>query len=103
MPAAGRLAAGRYIRLTARDDGCGLDPRAREHLFESFFTTKGPGRGNGLGLATATETMRAAGGAIRLAEQAGQGTVFHLYFPILPNRPNRKCAAIAASQQSAHE
>ena len=77
-----QLAAGCYIRLAASDDGCGLDPRAREHLFESYFTTKGPDDGNGLGLATAAEVMRAAGGAIRLAKQPGQGTAFHLYFPI---------------------
>lgn len=37
-------------RLTVQDTGCGIEPSAREKLFQPFFSTKG-GNGTGLGLA----------------------------------------------------
>ena len=33
------------------DSGPGISPEVRAHLFERFFTSKGPGAGTGLGLA----------------------------------------------------
>jgi signal transduction histidine kinase len=35
------------------DDGPGIPPEVREHVFDEFFTTKDAGQGTGLGLATA--------------------------------------------------
>jgi signal transduction histidine kinase len=32
------------------DDGPGIPDNVREHIFDAFFTTKGPGKGTGLGL-----------------------------------------------------
>jgi len=55
------------------DEGPGLSVDARDHLFESFFTTKH--RGTGLGLATARRIVDAHGGSLRLDCPPGGGTV----------------------------
>jgi two-component system, cell cycle sensor histidine kinase and response regulator CckA len=40
------------VLLSVGDQGCGMDPKTRRHLFEPFCTTKGAGKGSGLGLTT---------------------------------------------------
>ncbi|MGY8736586.1 MAG: sensor histidine kinase, partial [bacterium] len=75
-------AAGSYLVLTARDNGCGIDPEIADRIFEPFFTTKDPGAGTGLGLASLTEFVDESGGWLRMESAPGQGTAFHLYFPV---------------------
>ncbi len=36
---------GRYVLLSVSDKGCGMDERTLNHIYEPFFTTKGPGHG----------------------------------------------------------
>jgi hypothetical protein len=43
---------GEYVMLTLSDTGHGMSPEVFKHAMETFFTTKGPGKGTGLGLAT---------------------------------------------------
>ena len=75
-------AAGSYLVLTARDNGCGIDPEITDRIFEPFFTTKDPGAGTGLGLASLTEFVGESDGWLRMESAPGQGTAFHLYFPV---------------------
>jgi two-component system, cell cycle sensor histidine kinase and response regulator CckA len=72
----------RTVRLRVIDDGAGLSPAARAHLFEPFFTTRPRGRGLGLGLALAKATMTRAGGTIRVGDAPGRGTEVTLTFPL---------------------
>jgi len=74
----------RHIRLTISDTGCGMDERVLERAFEPFFTTKGIGKGTGLGLSTVYGIVRQNEGTIHVSSQPGQGTVFELYFPVIP-------------------
>jgi PAS domain S-box-containing protein len=55
------------------DEGPGIPPEVREHLFEPFFTTRH--RGTGLGLVTARRLIEAQGGTLTLECPADGGTV----------------------------
>jgi PAS domain S-box-containing protein len=72
---------GEYVRLTVRDDGCGMDDVTMKRVFDPYFTTKPEGEGTGLGLSTVHGIVRAHEGAISLASEVGVGTTFSLYFP----------------------
>jgi PAS domain S-box-containing protein len=71
--------AGKYIRITIRDQGVGI---AKDHLlklFDPYFTTKQ--EGSGLGLATTHSIIQKHGGHITVESQLGVGTTFHVYLP----------------------
>jgi signal transduction histidine kinase len=72
------------VRLEVSDDGPGIDPRVRDHLFERF--SRGPettAAGSGLGLAIAGELAQRMGGSIRVDSENG-ATRFALVLPAEP-------------------
>jgi PAS domain S-box-containing protein len=75
------LPAGRYVVLSVRDTGAGMDPETSARAFEPFFTTKPSGRGSGLGLALVQGAARRAGGCAKLSSERGEGTTVRVYFP----------------------
>ena len=66
--------------IDVTDNGPGLSPRARAHLFKPFAGSSHPG-GTGLGLAIARELMRAHGGDVQLERSTSEGTSFRLILP----------------------
>jgi CheY-like chemotaxis protein len=64
----------RYVRLSIRDTGHGIDASTMARIFEPFFSTRERGKGSGLGLSTVY----------------GQGTVFLVYFPQSEAAPPRR-------------
>jgi len=69
----------RAIRITVEDNGKGIQPRAREQMFDMFSSTKAGGRG--LGLSVVSEVISAHEGRIKVESRPGQ-TRFSVYLPM---------------------
>jgi two-component system, cell cycle sensor histidine kinase and response regulator CckA len=69
-----------FVVIEVIDNGEGMDGTTREHMFETFFTTKGT-QGKGLGLAIVNQVVTLAGGFIQVDSSPGQGTRVRLYLP----------------------
>ena len=70
------------IVVRIADTGAGMSAEMLKHVYEPFFTTKGPGRGTGLGLFTCYRTLERHGGDIRVDSLEGEGTVFRISLPV---------------------
>ncbi len=77
---------GAQLELEILDQGGGIAPEARAHLFEPYFTTRS--QGTGLGLAIARRIVEELGGSIELEPRPsaeGTGTVARVRLPRAPS------------------
>ncbi len=69
------------------DNGCGIDEKTKQHIFNPFFTTKSPADGTGLGLYVCHNLIQSIGGYIDVESEPGHGSIFRV---ILPDKDYRK-------------
>jgi signal transduction histidine kinase len=69
------------VGIIVADNGPGITPEVRRHLFDPFFSGREAGRGLGLGLSKAYRIAEMHGGQLGVESQLGQGATFSLLIP----------------------
>jgi two-component system, sporulation sensor kinase E len=72
-------ASDKLIKVSFKDQGCGISEEKIKRLGEPFYTTKE--RGTGLGLMVSYKIVAEHNGKIEVESKIGEGTTFHIYLP----------------------
>jgi len=77
------LAPGKYLKISFKDQGCGISEEIMPRIFDPYFSTKplGAKKGIGLGLSLCETIAKKHGGAITVESSPGAGATFQVYFP----------------------
>ncbi len=83
---------GETVVLEIADTGDGISPENMLRIYDPFFTTKstprnGQSKGTGLGLAVTYGIIQEHSGKISVQSAVGEGTSFHLEFPVTRDAP----------------
>ena len=70
------------IRITIRDNGCGIPESLVQKVFNPFFTTKPTDQGTGLGLAMSSDIIQKHGGSISVDSREGEFTEMTVEIPV---------------------
>ena len=73
------LSGGDYVKISIRDEGCGIAQEDLERIFEPYFTNKAAG--SGLGLASTYTIIKKHSGQITAGSPPGEGAVFTVLLP----------------------
>ncbi len=82
-----------HVEILIGDNGSGIAPEHMQRIYDPFFTTKGAPkqgqrRGTGLGLAVTYGIIQEHAGKIMVESRVGEGTTFHLEFPMVRKTVN---------------
>jgi signal transduction histidine kinase len=75
------LASGSGIKVFIRDNGSGMSPEVKKHIFDPFYTTKDVGKGTGLGLSISYGIIEQHHGTIEVISEPGKGSEFIIILP----------------------
>ncbi|MBF0106258.1 MAG: response regulator [Deltaproteobacteria bacterium] len=70
-----------FQTIIFKDDGCGIDPKIINQIFDPFYTTKDVGKGTGLGLFLTKGNIERNGGSLNVKTAVGEGTEFTVELP----------------------
>ena len=69
------------IKIIIKDNGIGMTPEVKKHIFDPFYTTKDVGKGTGLGLSITYGIIEQHNGIIDVISEPGIGTEFIISLP----------------------
>ncbi len=70
------------LKITVRDNGCGITDENLANIFDPFFTTKDPGKGTGLGLSVSFMIVENMGGKMEAENNADKGASLYVLLPL---------------------
>lgn len=73
---------GAFAKIQITDSGDGIDVNDRKRIWDPFYTTKEPGKGEGLGLPIAYSVIKNHRGSISLQSRKGEGTSVTIKLPL---------------------
>jgi len=91
-----------YAHISIQDNGYGIPKDTLEHILEPFFTTKMPGKGTGLGLSMVFGAVKTHHGILDIESIEGDGSTFHIYIPVLQEKPPTQPEAKHIAETNAH-
>ena len=74
-----------------------MDEKTKASIFDPFFTTKEVGKGTGLGLAIVYGIIQQHEGFIDVDSEAGNGTTFSIYLPMIESAAKEPESAILSN------
>jgi two-component system sensor histidine kinase HydH len=83
------------VAFEVNDHGAGIDPEARERLFDAFFTTRS--KGMGIGLAVVKRIIDDHEFTIAVDSSEERGTTFAVHIPLSSMAPESPRAALVVS------
>ena len=89
---------GEWVQVSVRDTGTGIPLATLANIFEPFYTTKEPGKGNGLGLAQVYGLVKQHQGFINVRTEEGKGSTFTVYLPTPGMTPPSELPALPLGQ-----
>lgn len=75
------LDRGKYVLVSVKDTGAGIDEENIARIFDPYFSTKQKETGSGLGLYVTYGIVKAHNGHIDVTSKKGMGTTFDVYLP----------------------
>jgi signal transduction histidine kinase len=69
-----------FVQIIITDNGCGMDEKTLERIFEPFYSTKA--KGTGLGLAIVKQIVENHEGTIEIKSEVNVGTSFTIELPL---------------------
>lgn len=82
-PPAHHIKPGEYAKLIVSDTGSGIPQDIIDKIFDPYFTTKEINKGTGMGLSIIHGIISDYGGTILVESEVGEGSAFHVFFPVI--------------------
>lgn len=78
----------KYVCLSVKDSGVGMDKVVQSRMFEPFFTTKTDGSSIGMGLTSVSNCVKNHQGFIEVESAPGKGTRIDVFLPLEKLEPS---------------